>query len=319
MRIGIPSETKTLEGRVALVPAACADLVRRGHEVYLQSGAGQKSCFKDEEYTRVGVHVVADAAALYAAAELIVKVKEPIAGDLALLQKQHLLFCYLHLAPEPELTRHLLAIGLTGVAFESVEEADGGLPLLAPMSIIAGRIAVQIGTHLLHQPAGGANVVVFDKRPDRLAQMMALGSNVTALYPYEEYVAREVRDADLVIGAVLIPSAKAPHVVTRAMVTSMEKGSVMVDISIDQGGCFETSKPTTYADPTYIVDGVTHFAVTNMPGAVPQTSSQAISAAILPYVQRLAAGKSWREHEPLRRGINVEAGAIVHPALKGLV
>ncbi|MDE2178883.1 MAG: alanine dehydrogenase [Xanthomonadaceae bacterium] len=355
MRIGIPSETKTLEGRVALVPAACADLVRRGHEVYLQSGAGQKSCFKDEEYTRVGVHVVADAAALYAAAELIVKVKEPIAGDLALLQKQHLLFCYLHLAPEPELTRRLLAIGLTGVAFESVEEADGGLPLLAPMSIIAGRIAVQIGTHLLHQPAGGkgkllgglpstergkvvvlgagaaggnsaalaaaggANVVVFDKRPDRLAQMMALGSNVTALYPYEEYVAREVRDADLVIGAVLIPSAKAPHVVTRAMVTSMEKGSVMVDISIDQGGCFETSKPTTYADPTYIVDDVTHFAVTNMPGAVPQTSSQAISAAILPYVQRLAAGKSWREHEPLRRGINVEAGAIVHPALKGLV
>jgi alanine dehydrogenase len=355
MRIGIPSETKTLEGRVALVPAACADLVRRGHEVYIQSGAGQKSCFRDEEYTRVGVHVLADAAALYAAAELIVKVKEPIAGDLALLQKQHLLFCYLHLAPEPELTKRLLAIGLTGVAFESVEETDGGLPLLAPMSIIAGRIAVQIGTHLLHQPAGGkgkllgglpstergkvvvlgagaaggnsaalaaaggANVVVFDKRPDRLAQMMALGSNVTALYPYEEYVAREVRDADLVIGAVLIPSAKAPHVVTRAMVASMEKGSVMVDISIDQGGCFETSKPTTYADPTYVVDGVTHFAVTNMPGAVPQTSSQAISAAILPYVQRMAAGKSWREHEPLRRGINVEAGAIVHPALKGLV
>ena len=355
MRIGIPSETKTLEGRVALVPAACADLVRRGHEVYIQSGAGQKSCFRDEEYTRVGVHVAADAAALYAAAELIVKVKEPIAGDLALLQKHHLLFCYLHLAPEPELTKRLLAIGLTGVAFESVEEADGGLPLLAPMSIIAGRIAVQIGTHLLHQPAGGkgkllvglpstergkvvvlgagaaggnsaalaaaggANVVVFDKRPDRLAQMMALGSNVTALYPYEEYVAREVRDADLVIGAVLIPSAKAPHVVTRAMVASMEQGSVMVDISIDQGGCFETSKPTTYADPTYIVDGVTHFAVTNMPGAVPQTSSQAISAAILPYVQRLAAGKTWREHEPLRRGINVEAGAIVHPALKGLV
>ncbi|HVB83910.1 MAG TPA: alanine dehydrogenase [Rhodanobacteraceae bacterium] len=355
MRIGIPSETKTLEGRVALVPAACADLVRRGHEVYIQSGAGQKSCFNDEEYTRVGAHIVADAVALYAAAELIVKVKEPIAGDLALLQKHHLLFCYLHLAPEPELTKRLLAIGLTGVAFESVEETDGGLPLLAPMSIIAGRIAVQIGTHLLHQPAGGkgkllgglpstergkvvvlgagaaggnsaalaaaggANVVVFDKRPDRLAQMMALGSNVTALYPYEEYVAREVRDADLVIGAVLIPSAKAPHVVTRAMVTSMEKGSVMVDISIDQGGCFETSKPTTYADPTYIVDGVTHFAVTNMPGAVPQTSSQAISAAILPYVQRLAAGKTWREHEPLRRGINVEAGAIVHPALKGLV
>jgi len=219
------------------------------------------------------------------------------------------------------------------------------------MSIIAGRIAVQIGTHLLHQPmggkgkllgglpstergkvvvlgagaaggnsaalaaAGGANVVVFDKRPDRLAQMMALGTNVTALYPYEEYVAREVRDADLVIGAVLIPSAKAPHVVTAAMVKSMEAGSVLADISIDQGGCFETSKPTTWKDPTYVVDGVTHFAVTNMPGAVPQTSSQAISAAILPYVQRLTRD-NWRQYAPLQGGVNIAAGEIVHPALK---
>src|SRR5215467_9593919 len=271
MRIGVPAETKTLEGRVALVPAACADLVRRGHEVYVQAGAGQKSGFSDEEYTRVGVKIAPNAKKLYEVGQLIVKVKEPIAGDLKLLRKDHLLFCYLHLAPEPKLTKQLLDIGLTGVAFESVEEADGSLPLLAPMSIIAGRIAVQIGTHLLHQPAGGkgkllgglpstergkvvvlaggANVVVFDKRQDRLAQMMNLGTNVTALYPYEEYVAREVRDADLVIGAVLIPSAKAPHVVTRDMVKSMEPGSVLVDISIDQGGCFETSKPTTWAEP----------------------------------------------------------------------
>ncbi len=351
MRIGIPSETKTLEGRVALVPAACADLVRSGHEVFIQSGAGTKSGFPDADFSAVGVTVVADADALYEKGELIVKVKEPIKGDLARLRKDHLLFCYLHLAAEPALTRSLLDIGLTGVAFESVEEG-GGLPLLAPMSIIAGRIAVQIGTHLLHQPAGGkgkllgglpstergkvvvfgagaaggnsaalaaaggANLVVFDKRPDRLAEMMALGANVTALYPYQEVVARELRDADLVIGAVLVPSAKAPMVVTAEMVASMEPGSVLADISIDQGGCFETSKPTTWAEPTYVVDGVTHFAVTNMPGAVPQTSSQAISAAILPYVQRLAGDKDWRSFEPLRRGINVAAGEIVHPALK---
>jgi alanine dehydrogenase len=355
MRIGIPSETKTLEGRVALVPAACAELVRRGHEVHVQSGAGIKSGFSDADFQKIGVKIAADADALYDVGELIVKVKEPVKGDLERLKKHHLLFCYLHLAPEPELTKRLLSIGLTGIAFESVEDVDGSLPLLAPMSIIAGRIAVQVGTHLLHQPmggkgkllgglpstergkvvvlgagaaggnsaalaaAGGANVVVFDKRPDRLAQMMALGTNVTALYPYQEYVAREVRDADLVVGAVLIPSAKAPHVVTKEMVKTMEAGSVLVDISIDQGGCFETARPTTWAEPTYVVDGVTHFAVTNMPGAVPQTSSQAISAAILPYVQRLAAGSQWRDYEPLRRGINIDGGKIVHPALTGTV
>ena len=354
MRIGVPSETKTLEGRVALIPAACADLLRHGHEVFIQAGAGLKSGFVDEDFARVGVSVVADAAALYAAAELIVKVKEPIAGDLDLLQKHHLLFCYLHLAAEPALTQRLLDIGLTAVAFESVQDADGLLPLLAPMSIIAGRIAVQVGTQLLHQPsggkgkllgglpstergkvvvlgagaaggnsaalaaAGGANVVVFDTRPDRLAQMMALGPNVTALYPYEVDVARETRNADLVIGAVLVPSAKAPRVVTAQMVKDMEPGSVLVDIAIDQGGCFETSKPTSWANPTYTVDGVTHFAVTNMPGAVPQTASMAISAAILPYVQRLAQGPAWRDFRPLQVGINVEGGQVVHPALKAL-
>ena len=352
MRIGIPSETKTLEGRVALVPAACSDLVRRGHEVYIQSGAGLKSGFSDADFERNGVKVVADAAALYEVGQLIVKVKEPIAGDLALLRKDHLLFCYLHLAAEPKLTQRLLDIGLTGIAFESVQDDAGGLPLLAPMSVIAGRIATQVGTHLLHQPmggkgkllgglpstergkvvvlgagaagsnaavlaaAGGANVVVFDMRQDRLAHMMEVSHNVTALYPYREAIAREVKDADLVIGAVLIPSAKAPHVITRQMVKSMQPGSVLVDIAIDQGGCFETSKPTTWAQPTYIVDDVIHFCVTNMPGAVPQTSSQAICAAILPYVTRLAGDRHWKKFEPLKRGINVEAGKIVHPALK---
>ncbi|MDN5924614.1 MAG: alanine dehydrogenase [Xanthomonadales bacterium] len=354
MRIGVPAETKTLEGRVALVPAACADLVSHGHQVYLQAGAGNLSGFADAEYSGVGVNIVAGAAALYDAAELIVKVKEPIAGDLALLKKHHLLFCYLHLAAEPELTKRLLEIGLTAIAFESVAE-NGNLPLLHPMSVIAGRIATQVGTTLLHRPQGGkgkllggmastprgkvvvlgggaaggnaaalaaasgANVVVFDKRSDRLAQMMDLAPNVTSLYAYESAVAEEVANADLVVGAVLIPSAKAPHVVTSAMVESMEKGSVLVDIAIDQGGCFETSKPTSWAEPTYDVHGVTHFCVTNMPGAVPQTSTRAICAAILPYVLRLAGGDAWRDYAPLRSGINVEGGEIIHPALKNMV
>ncbi|VAW40601.1 Alanine dehydrogenase [hydrothermal vent metagenome] len=350
MRIGIPKETKTLEGRVALVPAAAADLVRAGHAVYVETNAGIKSGFSDADYTKVGVIICKDAQDLYATGEMIVKVKEPIAGDLTYLRKEHLLFCYLHLAAEPELTQTLLDIGLTGVAFETVEEADGSLPLLAPMSIIAGMIATQVGTHLLHQPAGGkgvllgglpstergkvvvlgagaaggnsaalaasggANVIVFDKRQDRLAQMMALGPNVTALYPYEESVAKEVASADLVIGAVLVTGARAPHVITEDMVKAMQPGSVIADISVDQGGCVATTKPTTWENPTFIKHGVTHFSVTNMPGSVPITSTAAISAAILPYVQRLASD-GWRNVESLAKGINVDGGTIVHPAL----
>lgn len=350
MRIGIPREIKTLEGRVALVPAACGDLVRAGHEVYIETEAGVKSGFTDADFEAVGVTVLPDAAALYGKAELLVKVKEPVTGDLQHLRKEHLLFCYLHLAAEPDLTKSLLDIGLTGVAFETVEEADGSLPLLAPMSDIAGRIGVQVGTHLLHQPQGGkgvllgglpstprgrvvvlgagaaggnsarlaaaagAQVVVFDKRQDRLAQMMAVGANVTALYPYNETVAEHVAGADMVIGAVLVTGARAPHVVSREMVASMTPGSVAVDISVDQGGCIETTRPTTYADPTYVEAGVTHFCVTNMPGAVPRTSSHALSAALLPYVLRMARA-DWQDHPSLKLGINVRDGEIVHPAL----
>ena len=353
MRIGVPKETKTLEGRVALVPAAARDLINRGHEVWLEAGAGVKSGFRDEDYTRLGVQMAPDAAALYEKGELIVKVKEPIEGDLALLRRDHLLFCYLHLAPLPVLTRSLLDIGLTGIAFETVELANGDLPLLAPMSIIAGKIGVQVGTHLLHQPmggkgkllgglpstergkvvvfgagqaggnsaslaaAGGSNVVVFEKRQDRMDEMMRLGNNVTALYPYDEVVAREVRSADRVVGAVLVTGAVAPHVVPRDMIRDMEDGSVLVDISIDQGGCFETSRATTWKEPTYVEEGITHFCVTNMPGAVPQTSSQAICAAILPWVNKLASG-DWRDNEALVKGINVQGGEIVHPALQGM-
>ncbi|WP_140908734.1 alanine dehydrogenase [Cognatiluteimonas lumbrici] len=355
MRIGVPKETKTLEGRVALVPAAAGDLVKRGHEVWLEKDAGLKSGFSDEQYTRLGVRIAPDAAGLYEKGELIVKVKEPIAGDLQHLRKDHLLFCYLHLAAEPELTRKLLDIGLTGVAFETVELPNGDLPLLAPMSIIAGRIATQVGTTLLHQPQGGkgkllgglpstergnvvvfgagkagggaaalaaaagANVTVFEMRTDRMDEMMRLGPNVTALYPYHDVVASKVAAADLVVGAVLVTGAKAPKVLTREMLKGMEPGSVLVDIAIDQGGCFETSRPTTWKEPTYVEEGVTHFCVTNMPGAVPQTSSQAICAAILPWVNKIAAGGDWRKDEALARGINVEGGRLVHPALQDML
>ena len=353
MRIGVPKETKTMEGRVALVPAAAGDLVKRGNEVWIEQSAGIKSGFKDADYEKLGVRIAPDAAALYERGELIVKIKEPIEGDLALLRKDHLLFCYLHLAPLPDLTRKLLDIGLTGIAFETVELPNGDLPLLAPMSVIAGKIAVQVGTHYLHQPlggkgkllgglpatergkvvvfgagqaggasaalaaAGGSSVVVFEKRADRMEEMMRLGNNVTALYPYEDVVAREVASADLVVGAVLVTGAVAPHVVTREMMKSMEDGSVLVDISIDQGGCFETSRATTWKEPTYVEEGIIHFCVTNMPGAVPQTSSQAICAAILPWVNKLASGQ-WRDNPALMRGINVEGGKLVHPALQDM-
>ncbi|MGY0612447.1 MULTISPECIES: alanine dehydrogenase [unclassified Luteimonas] len=354
MRIGVPKETKTLEGRVALVPAAAGDLVKRGHDVWLEKDAGVKSGFADADYAALGVNIAPDAAALYEKGEMIVKVKEPIAGDLEHLRRDHLLFCYLHLAAEPALTRSLLDIGLTAVAFETVELPNGDLPLLAPMSIVAGRIGVQVGTHLLHQPeggkgkllgglpstdrgkvvvfgggkaggasatlaaAGGANVTVFEMRTDRMDEMMRLGANVTALYPYHDVVAREVASADLVIGAVLVAGARAPKVLTRDMLKAMEPGSVLVDIAIDQGGCFETSRPTTWKAPTYVEEGVTHFCVTNMPGAVPQTSSQAICATILPWVNRLAAGGDWTSDPALARGINVAGGQLVHPALLGM-
>ena len=353
MRIGVPKETKTLEGRVALVPEAAGDLVNRGHEVWLEADAGTKSGFSDAQYERLGVKIAPDAAALYEKGEMIVKVKEPIDGDLELLRRDHLLFGYLHLAPLPGLTRRLLDIGLTGIAFETVELDNGDLPLLAPMSIIAGKIAVQVGTHMLHQPmggkgkllgglpstsrgkvvvfgagqaggasaalaaAGGSNVVVFEKRQDRMDEMMRLGNNVTALYPYDEVVAREVASADLVVGAVLVTGAVAPHVLTREMIRGMEDGSVLVDISIDQGGCFQTSRPTSWKEPTYVEEGVTHFCVTNMPGAVPQTSSQAICAAILPWVNKIASG-DWRDNAPLTKGVNVDGGRLVHPALQGM-
>jgi alanine dehydrogenase len=334
-----------------MIPEACRQLIGAGHEVILERGAGALSGYPDERYVALGVELVDGPADLYAAAQLVLKVKEPQPSELALLKADHRLFSFLHLAAEPELMRRLQAIGLTAVAFETVEDDAGRLPLLAPMSDIAGRIAAQVGTYLLHQSHGGkglllgglpaaergrvvilgagmaggssavlvaaagAEVVVFDVNRDRLAAMRALGNNVTGLYPYEDAIAREVRAADLVIGAVLKTGARAPHVVNREMIRSMQPRGVVIDISVDQGGCVETTRPTTYANPTYEEEGVIHFAVTNMPGAVPRSASQALSAALLPYVLALAA-PDWKLSKPLSRGINIEAGEIVHPALK---
>jgi len=350
MRIGIPREIKPLEGRVGLIPAAAAELVKHGHELIIEQGAGELSGYLDRHYETRGVIVVPDAATLYGEAEMIVKVKEPVEPEIRLLREDHLLFSFLHLAAEPELTRKLRDIGLTAVAFETVEE-DRQLPLLAPMSDIAGRLATQIGTTLLHQPNGGkgillgglpsaqrgrvvilgggvagggaatlaaalgAEVVVFDKNRTKLEQMRALGPNVTALYAYNDQIAEEVARADLLVGAVLIPGAKAPHLVSTEMVRTMGDGSVIIDIAVDQGGCIETTRPTNYESPTYLCEGVVHFGVTNMPGAVPRSSSQALSAALIPYAVKLANGELDR-HASLRAGINVRDGELIHPALK---
>ena len=349
MDIGIPKELKTLEGRVALIPEACGELVHQGHTVRVETMAGELSGYSDQDYLAVGAHISPTADALYADSKLIVKVKEPVKAEYHRLQPHHLLFCYLHLAALPELTQTLQNIGLTAIGFETVE-VDGQLPLLASMSSVAGRLSVQSGTTLLHSPqqgkgillgglgsvdrgnvvilgagvAGsqaavvaaqlGANVTIFDKKLDKLTEMHNLGPNVTALYPYQEALHNAVVNADLLIGAVLIPGAKAPKLVTEAWVKEMQPGSVIMDIAIDQGGCIETMSPTTYQEPTYQCHEVTHFAVTNMPGGVPKTSSQALCAAITPYVLQLAAG-NLTSSPALTSGINVDRGNIVHPAL----
>ena len=349
MKIGVPTEIKPLEGRVGLVPQAAGDILHAGHQVCVQSGAGMASGFSDADYVQQGVQIVPDAESLYGESELIVKVKEPIGPELELLREDHILFSYLHLAALPELTKRLLDIGLTAVGFETVEEHEG-LPLLAPMSDIAGRIAVQAGIHYLHRTLGGkgvmlggmpsvprgnvvimgagnaggnsarvaaslgAKVTVFDKIPHKLAEMHHLAPNISALYPYKGALETAVAKADLLIGAILVPGARTPTLVSRELVKTMEPRSVIVDIAVDQGGCVETIKPTTYEDPVYVEENVLHFGVTNMPGAVPKTSSVALSASLTPYVSRLAR-KDWRQDQPLVGGINVDKGKIVHPAL----
>jgi len=349
--VGVPKETKPLEGRVALTPAAAAELVRRGVPLAIERGAGAGSGYADADYRAIGAQIMPDADALYDWAQLVVKVKEPVGAEIDRLKPDQLLFCYLHLAANPGLTRSLCDIGLTAVAFETVVD-HGHLPILSPMSDIAGRISVQVGTHLLHTPQGGkgillgglasvergevvvlgagnaggaavraaaamgANVTVFDKNPRQLERMHRVAPNVTALVSIDAAVSEAVAAADLLIGAVLLPGAAAPHVVNRAQVAQMQPGSVIADIAVDQGGCIETTRATTYDAPTYVEEGVQHFCVTNMPGAVPRSATQALSAAMLPYLL-LLLDSGWRDDPRLAQAVNVSGGEVVHPALRG--
>lgn len=349
--LGVPREIKPLEGRVALTPPVAAELVREGVRVCLQAGAGEASGYADADYRAAGVELLPDADAVYAQADVLLKVKEPVGPELERLRGDQILFSYLHLAANPALTRRLCDIGLTAIAFETVM-VDGNLPLLQPMSLIAGRIAVQVGTHLLHTPQGGrgvllggvpgvtrgqvvvlggghaggaaarlaaalgARVTVFDRDPRRLAEMAAAAPNIQALYPSETAIGSAVRHADLLVGAVLLPGAAAPRLVSRAQVASMAPGSVVADIAVDQGGCIETTRPSSYDDPVYLEEGVLHFCVTNMPGAVPRSASQALAGALLPWLRRLLRG-DWAEDPVLRAAVNVQGGEVLLPALGG--
>jgi alanine dehydrogenase len=355
MKVGVPTEIKTDEYRVALTPAGTRELTQRGHEVYVQSGAGLGSAIKDADYEAQGAEIVPDAQAVFDAAELILGVKEPQPEEVEKLRPDHTLFTYLHLAPAPELTKALCQTGATCIAYETVEDARGRLPLLAPMSEVAGKIATQAGAYYLEKPLGGrgillggvpgvasatvlvigggavglnaafiaigmeADVFVFDRSIDRLREIdIALAGRASTVYSSTLAVEEMLPQADLVIGAVLVHGARAPHVIKREQLKLMKEHAVLVDVSIDQGGCFETSRPTTHTEPVYEVDGVIHYCVTNMPGAVPITSTYALTNATLPYVLALA-DQGPREavaHDPgLRLGVNVAGGAVTHPAV----
>jgi alanine dehydrogenase len=352
MKVGVPTEIKTDEYRVALTPAGVRELVDRGHDVVVESGAGEGSGLPDETYVAQGARIVPDADAVFAEAELIVKVKEPQAVEVGRLEPRHTLFTYLHLAPDPELTHGLMESGATCIAYETVEDDRGRLPLLAPMSEVAGKIATQAGAFILEKPLGGrgillggvpgvpaakvkiigggvvgmnaafiaigmeADVTVFDRNVDRLRELdVALGGRADTCFSTTLTIEEHLAEADLVIGAVLVHGARAPRVVTRDQLSLMKRHAVLVDVSIDQGGCFETSRPTTHSDPTYQVDGITHYCVTNMPGAVPVTSTYALTNATMPYVLRLAADGVQRtlQGEPgFMHGLNVAAGQVTY-------
>ncbi len=352
MKVGVPTEIKADEYRVALTPTGVRELVDSGHEVVLQHGAGEGSAIDDSRYVEQGATIVPDADAVFDEAQLIVKVKEPQAEEVERLRPHHTLFTYLHLAPDPELTKGLVASGATCIAYETVEDAHGRLPLLAPMSEVAGKIATQAGAFMLEKPLGGrgvllggvpgvaaanvlvigggvvgmnaafiaigmeADVFVFDRNVDRLRELdVIFGGRCSTVFSSTLEIEERLPTADLVIGAVLIHGAKAPHVVTREQLKRMKPGAVLVDVSIDQGGCFETSRPTTHSEPTYEVEGVTHYCVTNMPGAVPITSTYALTNATLPYINALARDGVHGAVAALpgfKRGVNVAAGAVTY-------
>jgi len=356
MIVGVPKELKTHEYRVGLTPTSVREVTSHGHQVIVETGAGAGIGAADSAYEKAGARIVID---VFPEAELIVKVKEPQPQERRKLHEKHVLFTYLHLAPDPVQVRDLAASGAICIAYETVTKPGGGLPLLAPMSEVAGRMAVQVGASCLEKERGGmgillggvpgvppakitilgagvsgsnaarlavgsgARVYALDRSLDVLRGIEAeFGARVVTVYSSRDAIEQHVLSADLVIGAVLLPGAAAPKLVSRSMVKAMKTGAVVVDIAIDQGGCFETSRPTTHADPTYVVDDVVHYCVTNMPGAVPRTSTYALNNATLPFVLALA-NKGWKQalaDDPhLRDGLNVASGRVTHPEVAAAV
>jgi alanine dehydrogenase len=355
MRVGVPKEIKVHEYRVGLTPASVAELTAAGHQVIVETKAGTGIDFSDQDYIKVGATIGAGAAEVFAKSDMIVKVKEPQAQEIALLEPRHLLFTYLHLAPDPEQTKGLMASGATCIAYETVTSDSGALPLLKPMSEVAGRMSIQVASHYLEKEQGGrgellggvpgvapckvailgggvsginaaqmavgqrADVTIYDINNERLAELdMHFGSQIKTAYASKAAIAEAVKRSQVVIGAVLVPGAAAPKLVTRDMLKTMMRGSVLVDIAIDQGGCFETSKPTTHSDPVYEIDGVIHYCVANMPGAVARTSAFALNNATLPFVLKLAnkgAEAAMAADPHLAEGLNVSGGKIRHRAV----
>jgi alanine dehydrogenase len=355
MLVGVPREIKDNEFRVGLTPSAVRELVAHGHKVIVETGAGEAIDLSDDGYRSVGAEIVSDAASVYGRAELVVKVKEPQAAELGMLREGQVLFTYLHLAPDRPQTEGLLKSGCIAIAYETVTDERGGLPLLAPMSEVAGRMSIQAGAHALEREAGGrgvllggvpgvppakvvilgggvvgmnalrmalgleADVTVIDKSLPRLKELdLAFAPALKTRYATTDAIEESVLTADLVIGAVLTPGGTAPRIVTREMIRGMRRGTVVVDVSIDQGGCFETSRPTTHSNPTYVVDGVVHYCVTNMPGAVARTSTFALNNATLPFTLALA-DMGFRQAMALdchlRDGLNIIAGKVTHEAV----
>ena len=352
MIIGIPKEIKNNENRVALTPAGIAEFKKQGHPVYVQMGAGENSGFTDEAYKTAGAKILPTIEAVYSIAEMIIKVKEPIASEYPLIKKDQVLFTYFHFASSEPLTHAMIERGAVCLAYETVEKTDRSLPLLVPMSEVAGRMSIQEGAKYLEKPlkgkgillggvpgvppakvlvlgggivgtqaakmaAGfGARVVIMDVSLARLRHLAdIMPANVTTVMSNHYNICEAVAEADLVIGAVLIPGTKAPHLITRDMLKLMSPGTVVVDVAVDQGGCIETCKPTTHEDPTFIIDDIVHYCVANMPGAVPYTSTLALTNATLPYALQLA-NKGWKkacaDNEELKKGLNVANGKIVY-------
>jgi alanine dehydrogenase len=355
MKVGVPIELKADEYRIALTPAGARELSEHGHEVLVESGAGEGSSISDADFQAQGARIAPDAATLFGEAELVLKVKEPQPEEVGLLRPGQLLFTFLHLAPAPDLARSLCESGATCIAYETVEDSDGRLPLLAPMSEIAGKLATQAGAFMLEKPMGGrgillggvpgvaaatamilgggvvgmnaafiaigmeADVFVYDKSIDRLRGLdVALNGRCSTVYSSTLAIEEMLPRADLVIGAVLVHGARAPVLIRRKQLSLMKPAAVVVDVSIDQGGCIETSRPTTHSDPTFEVDGITHYCVTNMPGAVPITSTYALTNATLPYVLALAdhgvRGAAARD-PGLRLGVNIAGGRVTNAAV----